>query len=416
MIDPDYLNEAIKGTQNAVSELNMILVRQIAERIDKMFRQGNLKMYSPTAIADMYKVAQSGYSIDEVQALIEKELPSIKKEIRKAFLDSASEIAKYNEHYTSMIGESVGVDVPLFDGRAVDKMTINEKAILENAYRRTNTEVKNLTRTTALKVYEEYIKGCDTAFLKVRSGMSLDKAIAQTVDELAKQGIKTIQFKSGRTDDIDVAVARAVRTGINQANSEIVLERCASMGVGYVKVSQHMGARVTDRDDYSNHSWWQGKIYKLDWNKAPLNKYGKVDVQEPSYSFLDKIKKKLFKIDVHDYPDFVETCGYGKINGIVGINCRHTFQMWQPGINKVTEEPIDKEANEKRYRLEQKQRAMERSMRVTNRRIEALKKIEQTEDTKEKLTVLKRILKKLGNEYMAFCAENRLSPNYSRTR
>lgn len=416
MIDPEYLNRVIKGTQNAVAELNNKLIKQISNRLDKMLRSGKLDVYSPSAISDMYKVAQSGYTLQEVQTLIEKELPPIQKEIRKAFEASAEEIAKYNDNYTRLVGKSVNVDIPEIDGRAVDKMTLNEKAILENAYKRTNTSVRNMTKTTAPRVYEEYIKGCDNAFMKVQSGMSLDKAIEQTVDELAKQGITVIQYKSGRKDDIDVAVARAVRTGINQANSEIILERCAAMGVGFVKVSQHLGARVTDRDDHTNHSWWQGKVYKLDWDKAPLNKYGKVDVMEPRYSFLDKIKKKLFKIDVHDYPDFVETCGYGKIDGIIGINCRHTFQSWMPGINKITEEPIDKEENAERYKNEQKQRAMERAMRTTRRRKEALEKIEQTDEVKEKLTVLKRLLKQQGQQYMAFCSEHKLSPNYSRTR
>ena len=416
MIDPEYLVRVVLGTEKAVAKLNNAIIKQIARRLSDMFYRNRLDQYSPSAISDLYKIVQSGYSVSEVQQLVEKELPGIQKEIRKAFEDSASEIAKYNDNYTRLVGDSVGVDVPLKDGRNIDKMTKQERIILENAYSRTNATVRNMTKTTASNAYMEYIQGCDDAYMKVRSGMSMNKAISQTIDDLAKRGITQIQYRSGRTDSIEVAVARSVRTGINQANSEIILQRCASLGIGYVKVSQHLGARVTKKDDYTNHSWWQGKIYKLDWSNGALAKYGNVNVIEPKYRFIDKIKLKLLGKDVYNYPDFVDTCGYGNIEGIIGINCRHTFQMWQPGINKITDKPINKKENEKRYTLEQKQRSMEREMRKTRRRIEAQKALSQTEESKYTLDWLNDLLKKQGKRYADFCKENNLQADYQRTR
>ena len=422
MITPEFLSEVVRSTEKAVSVLNQNLIKRISERVSAAFnKKQNLIM--PSTISEMMRIAQSGYSVDEVQSMIENALPSIQNEVKDAFYISANEISKYNAEFTKqLVGYAkLDVEVPDYTVDGIPKsakelnMTTREIRVLENAYKRTNGSIKNLTRTTASSAYQQYIDACDNAFMKAQSGMSLSEAISEACDELASQGIKCIDF-SGRTDTIETAVARAVRTGVNQANSEIILTRCAELGVSYVKVSQHLGARVTKHSDYTNHSWWQGKVYKLDWSKGVLKQY-KVEspLYEPKYSFFGRIRKALGRDD-YNYPDFVETCGYGQIEGIIGINCRHTFQAWYPGINKNTEKPIDQKENDKRYKNEQSQRAMERAMRKTRRRIEAQKSIEQTEAVKEKLANLKALLKKQGEKYADFCKENNLQPDYQRTR
>lgn len=424
MITPDFLTRIVKGTEDAVSRLNHNLIIRIAERISEAFKRGD-DLFIPATIADMTKISQSGYSLAEVERMIEKEMPDIQREVKKAFYASANEISKYNDDFARMLSKEAGIDVDIPTHRttgiptSADKlnMTTREIRLLESAYKRTNGTIKNLTRTTASMAYSDYIQACDDAYIKVQAGMSPAQAISDSVDELAKRGLRCVEF-AGRTDTIETAVARAVRTGVNQANSQIILQRCADLGVGYVKVSQHLGARVTKNDDFTNHSWWQGKIYKLDWEKAPLNEYnlGK-KVYEPKYSWMDKLKQWLTGKDIYNYPDFVDTCGYGRIEGIIGINCRHTFQAWYPDINVNTDEPIDRKENEKRFRAEQKQRAMEREMRRTRREIEAQKAIDpQTEETKERIKFLKNLLKRQGERYLSYCNINRLSPAYDRTR
>ena len=73
----------------------------------------------------------------------------------------------------------------------------------------------------------------------------------------------------------------------------------------------------------------------------------------------------------NEYPDFIGTTGYGTGEGLCGWNCRHSFQPWAKGLRNpwADEHKIDSEENKKIYEDTQKQRAMERSIRATKRKL-----------------------------------------------
>lgn len=411
MITPEYLNEVIQGTEMAVNRLNnQLLIDVIKHIVESFYSDRDILM--PSTISKLHLIVQSGYSLDDIQGIIENALPKISNEIHKAFLESANIIAAYNYEFSKlMIHEyNINVYMPEYTFENIPRsakdlhMTRNEILKLENAYRRTNGTVKNITKSTALSVQNAYIQACDDIYMKSQAGVPVQQAVNEVVEGLAKNGITTVIYPTGHSDKIDVAIARAVRTGINQANSEIILTRCAEMGIKYVKVSQHLGARVTKKNDYTNHSLWQGKIYSLDWEKGVLIKnMASVPLQDEEFGYLQELKAKLMMEKKYNYPDFVDVCGYGKIDGIIGINCRHTFQMWQPGINIDNNKPIDQKENEKRYLQEQNQRAMERSIRRMKGERKALKQIPPNEDTKTKIALLTDKINKAVETYGKYC-------------
>lgn len=145
------------------------------------------------------------------------------------------------------------------------------KKKLEEVYRRTNGDIYNICQTTAPSTQDTFINACDDAFMNIQMGMPLNEAISRAIDQVAEKGVSCVYYDSGRVDKMEVALARAIRTGINQANAQLVLMKCAELGIDYVKVSAHYGARVTKQNDYTNHSWWQGKVYKLNWSNKALN-------------------------------------------------------------------------------------------------------------------------------------------------
>ena len=80
-----------------------------------------------------------------------------------------------------------------------------------------------------------------------------------------------------------------------------------------------------------------------------------------------------------EYPDFVATCGYGDVTGILGANCRHNFSPFIPGVMERTYtdeeleniDPPDFEYEGKKYthyEATQQQRAIERAVRKWKRR------------------------------------------------
>jgi hypothetical protein len=240
--------------------------------------------------------------------------------------------------------------------------------MLEDSYKSTNKLLKNITNTSGTCTEINFSDLCDEAYMKIRhGGMSMNQAIVEIIDGLSKKGL-VVQY-AGRVDSIETALTRAVRTAINQANARIVLQGCAEMGVSFVKVSEHLGARVTGTGDYRDHSWWQGKVYSLDWSKSALAGYEPSNKIPSKMEYISQIRDVATRKTVEEYQDFTEACGYGEMLGICGINCRHTFHAWYPDINIDRGPQIDPEENAKRYELEQKAREMERSIRKDRREL-----------------------------------------------
>ena len=423
MITPDYLNEIMQGTESAILDLNEYLMRRIAKRILNAFMDGANNLIIPATQADMKLLMQGGMLYEEIEAEITKRLPQLKQVIKEAFLQSAQEITEQNQVFCTQLVESYGLNIaiPSYEKVKLPKsakelyLTSVEIKSLENAYKRTNGTVSNMVKTMPKNAVQAYTQACDNAYVKVKRGIPLQQAVVEAIKEVSDNGLTVddvIEY-SGRKDKPEVAIARAVRTGINQASSEIVLERCAELGVGYVKVSEHLGARVTKNNDYTNHSWWQGQVYSLDWNKPELSKYvPQKESIEKSFEWMDEIQKTLNEEKEIKYPDFVNTCGYGKIQGIIGINCRHTFFMFDPKVNIDRGQEIDPVQNEKMYKLTQQQRALERKIRKIKRQIEALKATDYLDEDafKEEKKKLNRKLKQASDDYMSFCRINKLKP------
>lgn len=421
MITPEYLNDIMDAIEERASGLANYLLQSIAKAIVTMLKRGD-DFFMPSTLSDLKKLMAKGFSLAEVERILAEVMPGIQADIRKAFLNAAQEISLQNIEIARKIVEFnhlSSVVVPKLEQIGIVReakqlhMTPTEIRKMEIAYKRTNGTVKNITKTLAGESQKAFINTCDDAYLKVQAGVSPQKAIIESIELMCEKGIEYVDYQSGRSDRVEVAVARAVRTGVNQANSEIVMERCAETGINYVITSSHLGARVKKADDYTNHSWWQGRVFSIDWSKLP-DYTAEINDDSGRFAWMEAMRKEMSakqtKID-RDYPDFVESCGWGNMLGIGGINCRHSFYPFTPGVNIIPERPDEKE-NEKRYRLDQKQRAMEREIRKTKRMLEGAKGTEEKETIKQ----FRNKLKAQMEAYMDFCQKNGLKPRMSAIR
>lgn len=151
--------------------------------------------------------------------------------------------------------------------------------------------------------------------------------------------------RQGGTVTIEVAVRRAVVTGVNQTALRLQDARADEMGADLVEVFRARGARPS-------HAQWQGGIY----------------------SRRGKSKK---------YPDFVKTTGYGTGAGLGGWNCSHSFRPWFEGMSRTYDKALLKEYQAKDYEYNgvrmteyealQEQRKIERSIRRWKREQNALR-------------------------------------------
>lgn len=417
MITPEYLNEIVRATEDKVSELHIYLIGRIARHIATFFGDAENANIRPTEIKMMHKMVESGKVYEDIQKTLEAQYPVIQKEIKQAFLNSAAEISEANTQFEKDIvkAENIDIEIPDYDVNGIPttakdlNLTDHEVRLLEEDYSRTNGTVKNLSKTTANASQTVFIEAVDSAIFKVQHGASPQQAITEAIQEVAAKGVGVVLYGNKRTD-IEVAISRAVRTGINQANADIVLQRCAELGVSYVKVSEHYGARVTDKEDYTNHAWWQGKVYKIDWDKPQFAKY-----KHEAEGHIKEVADMIGEIKT-EYPDLVEVTGYGNILGLCGVNCRHTFSPFYPNIQLDPEPQIDYEESKKKYQQEQYARGLERGIRKTKREIEALKESGLTHipDVKIQLDAAEVRLKKQLDNYYQYCKDHNINADGSR--
>ena len=215
-------------------------------------------------------------------------------------------------------------------------------------FARTNVVLQNLTRTVAYQSQMQFVNAADDAFLQVTTGtLSIDQAVRQGVLKLATQGVNVLNTLSGRTEQVDTAIMRNVRTAVNQATGDMTLALAAEMGTDYVEVSAHNGARNKGVGPM-NHASWQGKVYSISG------------------------RDKRFK-------PFIETTGYGTPTGLLGINCRHSvFLAWpehekpeytQKELDRINNTTVTYNGQEMDlYSATQEQRRLERGIREWKRK------------------------------------------------
>ena len=260
-------------------------------------------------------------------------------------------------------------------------------------YEQTRQTMRNITQSmaflvdngrTLLQPARAYQWALDNAVVQIQSGaISYNQAIRYAVKQLADSGIRVADYESGHRDQIDVAVRRAVMSGVNQLCQRYSEQSMDYLETDLVEVSAHIGARNTGVGP-ANHESWQGGIYR--WSEKPRSSKG-------------------------DYPDFVETTGYGTGPGLGGWNCKHHYYSFVEGVSEPTYSKKDLEAmkGENRkftfegkeydgYSASQKQRQIERTVRKLKREQTAYKAAGLTE---EEQAVTARILR-LNKEYKAF--------------
>lgn len=348
MLSPQTLQHLPDEIVNLVNEVQMDIISSIAKKIVKA------DYLTPSAEWQLYKASQLRMSTDEVNAILSKMTGKSKRQIQKLYTEACKKAINQDAKIYRAYGKDCSSalrSVALFN---------TLKAGIKNA----NGMMNNLTKSMVESSKATVTHLMDKAYVQVTSGaFSYQEAIYNAVWELAHQGIKSVTYPSGHTDWVDVAVRRAVMTGISQTAGQMQLDLAEEMDCDLVEVTAHMGARPS-------HALWQGKVYSIS----------------------GKSKK---------YPKLSTATGYGTGAGLKGWNCRHDFYPFFEGISKRANLPVDLDENQEEYELSQQQRAMERSIRKSKRTCTALDSaIKSTDDE-----LLKRKLQNKFERHSAILKE-----------
>ena len=258
---------------------------------------------------DIRALRSHGIDLKDIKKAIQKTTGIGEDKLNKLFTDVVERNQQYYDELIT-IADMTRPDV------LIDAATIN--AIKEQAFE----EYSNITRSmgflvdngkTKLEPAKAYEWALDNATLQVESGaISYNQAIESAVKQLAESGLKTVNYESGHTDSVDIAVRRAVMTGVNQLNRKYTEQSMHFLQTDLVQVSAHAGARDTG-EGFQNHKDWQGRLYR--WAEY-TRRYPNASKEE--------------------YPDFENSCGYGDVQGILGANCRHSYSPFLEGVMERT--------------------------------------------------------------------------------
>lgn len=218
-------------------------------------------------------------SIELIRQLQRGGLPmkEIEKRIRKALNLSQAEFDKLFdgavERNRAFYGDSLN-RIGLVTTEARESALAAEVAAIRA---QTLGELVNITQSLGFAVrgldgkvipgtiQETYVRILDVAAVKVQSGSTAyNGAIRGAIDQLAESGLQWIDYPTGWHNRVEVAVRRALMTGVGQLCDKYSEALAEDIGTEYVEVSAHRGARDKGVGPM-NHAAWQGRIYK--WNK-----------------------------------------------------------------------------------------------------------------------------------------------------
>ncbi len=409
---------------SALSPLFQYLEHEVIKDVANRIRE--TMAYSRTAEIEAQQLYELGFSPARIRKEAMKLLradPEYRKAVAKNTLDHKKTVRKLLQGIISTVGKidkkllKEAADLSYLDDLRVWKQAGKEltdrsflSQIVDAVGKQTADTMKSLAQSTGFKTmsgYESveslYRRELDKAMIKVCTGaFSREQVIYDTVHSLAESGLRTVDFASGYSMQLDTAVKAAVRTGAHQISARIMDANIQNTGENLVYVSKHWGARNTGTG-HANHEQWQGKVYFI--------KDGTDYSGEAHRIGQDRIMSLWY------------ATGYSadgaKENdplGLNGYNCRHKHHVWFEGVSSLPKEDPEPESvtvNGKTYDyygMSQKMRSMERNIRALKREREALEALGL--DAK---TVSSKIKSRIG-EYEAFCKKCGVKPDINRLR
>lgn len=342
MLTPDYMSACADQVEKLYSDLADTITKDIARRILKTGK------VTSSAKWQAQQLEECGKLMDDIITDVSQQTGKTEDEIRKLFEDAGTASMKFDAQ-------------PLLDAgmKVSTKLSPAMRQVLEANLKVTTNEMRNLSRTTASTGQEFFVDAMDEAVMKVESGaFSYGKALRDAIDKCADYGA-VVRYDSGRKISLEAAARMNIMTAINKTTAKITEKNCDDLDAEYVETSAHPGARPT-------HAVWQGRVFRR----------GKADEY---------------------YECFEDATAYGTAGGLCGINCRHSFYPYFPGISKKAYTQADLDAYSAKdvsyngvlmtlYEASQKQRAIERSIRKSKRKMsvfeDAIRKCKDADATK----------------------------------
>ena len=335
MLSPEYYDALTDDLIRLYSDLDNAVIADITRRI---LKTGDM---TETAKWQAKQLQESGLLYDDILSEIAKRTDATENHVRTLFEDAGVKSIKIDNQSYKKAGLS-----------GIIMLSPAAMQVLNAGFSKCSGNLKNLTMTTAVTSQQAYINACNSAYMQITSGaFDYNTAIRNAIKSAAVEGTHVL-YPTGHRDRIDVAVRRAVLTGVGQTVRQLSVINANDMDCDIMEITAHSGARPS-------HAVWQGKLVSLSGKNA-----GKI-IDGCRVLSLSEI-------------------GYGSGDGFGGWNCRHDWYPFFEGISKraYTDERLKEldakniEYNGKKYseyEISQIQRRYEREIRAAKREQVAFK-------------------------------------------
>ena len=366
------------------------ILRMIAAQIG---RDGNV---SDTSKWRIRQLARSGEMNARAASVISSYLPAQSQAVYDAVIEAAKNEIGYLDAAVQA-ANAAGLASYFSDVPAEDSAVLAARAFQEQAA----SDLNLVNTVMKYKVGSTYVAAVNGIFydaskrqarlddMGVGAAMlssghaSLQEATRRTIHRMAQKGIPAFVDKAGREWSPEAYVMMDMRSTLGNTARAAQNMRCDQYGIQLIAVSSHMGARPKCAP-------YQGRIFSRDGSSGTT-----ADGSGRIVSFVP-----------------LSSTSYGEPDGLFGINCGHMQYPFIPGVNVQRYFPYDEEQNAQRYKQFQRQRAMERDIRVTKRECMMLQAVGDDEGL-QKASQRLRAQKQKYSQYSKDCG---LGTHYDRTQ
>jgi hypothetical protein len=259
-LSPEQMAAATYKTEKLTQDFEDKLLEDISRRIAKA---GDV---TDTAEYEILRLKEMGYANEFIEKAIAEYTQMSDEEITQLFFEAAQVSDDFYAGYYDKKGVPF---VPLTENEYMQQL-------IAAGIAQTSNEMKNFTQsmgfmvrlpdgsTVFMPIAKAYQSACDLAHMQVATGVfDYNTAIRNATSTLSGDGLQFVDYATGHRDRCDVAVRRAVLTGIGQMTAKVAEHNMDELGTEYVETTAHAGARP-------DHAVWQGKIFH--WNKGKKEK------------------------------------------------------------------------------------------------------------------------------------------------
>lgn len=356
MITPQRMSEFEKNKIiDMFSKLNQDLTSSI---IKKLQQNENISSFTK---AQMRVLARQGGKevFNEALSKVNGLSRERKKQLLQLFKELQNEQMKgYKDTY-----EAKGLDY---------EISQEVQTLVDSIYRRTNKDLKNMTKSIAFSSKATYINALDDLYAKVASGsFDYSSAMKSTINVLAEKGI-TLKDKAGRNMSLETTVKRNLMTSLTQTANDIAKQVGDEIGANCVVIGHTPHCR-------------------------------------PTHQVIDGVIMSLKKFKEYEYLTEEPNCYH-----VVNYDWRPEFENKKDKV-KDNGHLTSKEYKEN-YEIRQKQTYYARQVRDKKEQVAILNKSDKREtSTKEELAKAKTELRNAQMKYRQYSKNKGIDVDYSLT-